>query len=70
MQKYTYRGPVLSFGKLISNQWEAETFASSKAKAKSNFAYQYKKKAKILPGSKIELPGKIDTLEETYESRY
>ena len=43
MAKYTYNGPVLIFGKLVSNRWSGETVAVSRKKALSNLSYQFKK---------------------------
>ena len=62
--KYFYSGPVTSFGRVLMDRWDAATYAVSLAKAKSNLTYQYKIKNNLLPGSKIELPGKIELVEE------
>lgn len=43
MAKYTYNGPVLIFGKLVTNKWSGETVAVSRKKALSNLSYQFKK---------------------------
>lgn len=59
MNKYIYKGPVTEFGKCIMNNWMAETYAPSEAKALSNFKFQFKQQNNRLPGSKIELPGTI-----------
>ena len=56
---YSYTGPVTSFGKVISNKWNAQTYAVSSKKAKSNLEYRFKSENNRLPGAKIELPGKI-----------
>jgi hypothetical protein len=53
--KFYYDGPVCQFGKLISENWHGETWATSEAKALSNLSYQFKTEANLLPGSKIEL---------------
>ena len=58
--KYTYSGPVTSFDRVLMDRWKATTYAVSEAKARSNFAYQYKTANKLLPGAKVELPGKIE----------
>lgn len=57
--KYVYNGPVLEFDRVVANQWNGETMAPSKVKAKSNLAYQFKKQHNRVPGSKITLPGDI-----------
>ena len=56
---YTYDGPVLEFGKLISTRWSASTYAPSERKARSNLIYQFKQKYGKTVITKIELPGKI-----------
>lgn len=58
-QQYSYEGPVEVFGKCATHMWTAKTFAPSEAKARSNIAYQYKKKFGILPSTPVTLPGKL-----------
>lgn len=58
-RKYVYDGPVLEFDKLVANHWKGETMALSKKKARSNLAYQYKKKNNRNAGIKVTLPGEI-----------
>lgn len=57
--KYEYDGPVLEFDKLVANRWKGETMALSEKKARSNLAYQFKKKNNRNAGVKITLPGEI-----------
>ena len=59
MTLYSYCGPVLEFNKIVTTCWEAQTYASSKAKARANLAYQFKKNNGRVPQTKITLPGKI-----------
>ena len=59
MNLYYYVGPVKEFGRIINDNWNAYTYAQSEKKARSNMAYQYKKKTRRSVRSKIELPGKI-----------
>lgn len=59
MVKYFYDGPVLIFGRCVADHWKGETMAVSESKAKTNLAYQYKKKNNLIPGTKVELPGKL-----------
>lgn len=59
MNLYTYDGPVMEFDNCVANHWTASTCAISEKKARSNLAYQFKKKNNRLPGTKIALPGKI-----------
>lgn len=59
MALYSYDGPVLEFGRIITNHWRAQTTATSEAKARVNLAYQFKKVSGKVPQTKITLPGKI-----------
>ena len=59
MQKYSYDGPVVIFGKCVENRWYGSTYAVSEKKARCNLEYQYKKQAGKNPNTKVELPGKI-----------
>ena len=59
LSRYSYKGPVMIFGRCVANSWVGETVAESKAKAKSNLAYQYKKKHNLSSGAKVTLPGEI-----------
>ena len=56
---FTYKGPVTSFGKVIQENYEADTFAISPSKAKSNLIFRFKKMYNMLASAKIELPGKL-----------
>lgn len=56
---YSYSGPVLEFDKIVANNWSAQTYASSEAKARSNLAYRFKIENGKVPRTKITLPGKI-----------
>lgn len=57
--RYEYDGPVTEFGRCICTRWCGTTLASSEKKARSNLAYQFKKKYNKAPGTKIELPGEL-----------
>lgn len=59
MALYSYNGPVLEFNKIVSNNWQAQTIATSEAKARSNIAHQFKTKYGKASTTKIALPGKI-----------
>lgn len=59
MGLYTYKGPVLEFGRCIENNWFGETYAVSEKKARNNLAYQYKVITGRLPRTKIYLPGTL-----------
>lgn len=64
MNKYRYEGPVTEFDLCICNRWVGETVASSKAKARSNLAYQFKKQTNRTRYAKIGLPGDLYLIEE------
>lgn len=51
MDKYMYVGPVMIFGKVVQEQWKGVTTAVSESKARSNLAYQWKKKNNLVPNS-------------------
>ena len=53
MTLYTYRGPVLAFDKVIANNWEGQTYATSEAKARSNLVYQFKMKTDLTVSTTI-----------------
>ena len=57
--KYVYDGPVMEFNTCVADHWKGETVATSESKAKSNLAYQYKKKNNRIAGTRVTLPGKI-----------
>ena len=59
MNRYTYDGPVVEFGKCIMNRWTSSTYAVSEKKARSNLAYQFKKTHNRIASANISLPGKI-----------
>lgn len=59
MERYSYKGPVCEFGKLVQNVWVGETMAVSESKARSNLIFQWKKKNNRAAYSKVTLPGKI-----------
>lgn len=59
MHKYVYEGPVMAFDKRIVDYWTGITYAVSAKKARSNLAYQFKRKNNLMPQSRITLPGDI-----------
>lgn len=63
MQKYTYNGPVMIFGRCVASTWYGSTYAISEKKARSNLVYQYKQQAGLAATAKVELPGKITLVE-------
>lgn len=61
MNKYIYDGPVKEFDTIISERWQASTYAISEAKARSNLIYRYKKTHGKDTSAKITLSGKLTT---------
>lgn len=59
LKRYAYKGPVLEFDRCIAHMWTAETSAPSKAKARSNLAYRFKRDHNKIKTTKITLPGDI-----------
>jgi len=49
MNQYVYEGPVMEFDTCVVGQWKGTTYAVSKNKARSNLAYQFKKKHNRVP---------------------
>lgn len=70
MNTYSYDGPVMEFGICVADRWKGRTTASSERKARSNLAYQYKKKNRRLAATNVSLPGKIRIAnEEVHDGR-
>lgn len=61
--KFYYDGPVMMFNTIAINRWRGETMAPTLKKARSNLTYQAKQELKLVVGSKISLPGKIEIIE-------
>nr|DAK87350.1 MAG TPA: hypothetical protein [Caudoviricetes sp.] len=57
--KYSYSGPIMSFGQMIASKWDGETNAPSKQKAKINLTYQAKKACNLVAGTRITLPADV-----------
>ena len=62
MNRYMYDGPVMEFNICVANRSQGSTYAASEQKARSNFAYQFKKKTNRIPSTRITLPGKVVTV--------
>ena len=58
-ERYSYDGPVLEFGRVVTQRWSAATYAPTEGKARSNLTFQYKKQFRREPNTKITLPGKL-----------
>lgn len=63
MNLYFYDGPVLEFGRIVANRWQASTRAVSEKKARCNLAHQFKVEYERVPNSKITIPGKLTIVE-------
>ena len=59
MIRWYYKGPIMIFDKIVSEEWEAYTYADTERKARSNFVFQAKMMLGRTPGSKLSLPGRI-----------
>lgn len=59
MKQYMYEGPIMVFETCVASNWKAYTYATSEAKARTNFSYQAKKALNKLPSTRVTLPGKI-----------
>ena len=59
MKRYLYDGPVKEYGTCVNSRWRGETMAPSEKKARSNLAYQYKKRFGKVVNTRIVLPGKL-----------
>ena len=55
MNKYLYNGPVMVFDRCVAGNFVAETIAPSKAKAKSNIIYQFKKNNNLVPSARVSI---------------
>ena len=56
MEKWSYDGPIMAYGKVICMHWTGFTVAPSEKKARSNLMYQYKTEHGLMPNYKIVLP--------------
>lgn len=54
-RKYVYDGCVLLFDNIIATNWHGETVAPTKAKARSNLIFQFKKQNGLAPSAKVSL---------------
>lgn len=64
VKRYSYKGPVCEFDRCIAHMWTAETSATSKRKALSNLAFQFKRDNKKIKTAKITLdPSKLTVVE-------
>lgn len=62
-KRYSYKGPVCEFDRVIASMWTAETSAPSEKKAMSNLAYQFNRDHTKIKTAKITLPGKLTVVE-------
>lgn len=56
---YWYKGPVVVFDKLNSNNWSGMTVATSEKKARSNLAYQYRQQAGLSRSTPVKFTEEI-----------
>lgn len=61
---YIYEGPVVMFGKCAESRWVGETWATSKQKALSNLAFQWKRRNnQTAYSAPVSFPGKLTVKE-------
>lgn len=70
MDRYTYKGPVLRYGKIISSYIVMSTSALTEAKALSNISFQVKKLLGFEPTVNISLPGQLTKTIKEEENDY
>ena len=58
-KKYTYRGAVYVSGKLVTDSWEASTWAVSKARAVTNLKHRFRKRAGLVVHIPVVFSGTI-----------
>lgn len=58
--KYVYDGKIVSFGRIICNNFHGETMARSPEEAKRNIIFQYKYEHKLVAECKIGLSGEVE----------
>lgn len=58
-KKYTYKGAVYAYDKLVEHYWESSTWARSERKAVSNLKHQYRKFAGMINRIPITFQGKV-----------
>lgn len=63
MPRYSYEGPVLSFGKCVCDHWYGETWAPTEKKARTNLAYQFKKQGGLIAATNVVIPGNLVVME-------
>lgn len=63
LKRYSYKGPVCEFGRVIASMWTSETSAPTERKAMSNLAFQFKRDNNKIKTAKITLPGKLTVIE-------
>lgn len=61
--KYVYNGTVWVFDECADVRWKGETSAVSKAKARANLTYQWKKEHGYALNAKVSLPDRIIMVE-------
>lgn len=53
--RYRYKGPVVKFDKVVTENYVGETVAESQKKAMSNIIFNYKKDNNLLPTVRVTL---------------
>lgn len=59
MKRYVYAGPVYEFDNLVASKWKGETIARSRAQARNNLAYQFKRQTNRTANTRIRVTGDL-----------
>ena len=60
--EFIFKGDIMRYGKVFYRGWKARTYAVSKAKAMSNFAYRFRLENGLPKTAKIEFSGKFSQI--------
>lgn len=61
MTLYIYNGPVVLLGRVVEDNWRGATQAPNERRARSNLAYQWKRRNGFEPTSASPVfPGKLE----------
>lgn len=59
MKRYVYCGPVYEFDRIVATKWRGETVARSRAQARNNLAYQFKRQTNRTANTRIKITGNL-----------
>jgi hypothetical protein len=61
--KFTYKGPVLMFDKVVATDYKCETIAENEKKAATNMVYNFKKDHNLVQSTRVTI--KKDLIKNT-----